>query len=181
MNSRMPQKSHIYEKRSARESNSIPHSNLRFESPSGYRWLPSTVPSGSAVALGGGGTGVSVGGGSEGKGTSVGTSVSVGGAVMVGVSEGAAGSVGASVAVPIVDVATGDSITVGCIVLVAVGVRLGGGVSTGEDWSKPEIAAESVFHSSATSTSEASTRGLSLNSPRISCRITRSNSRLFMS
>ena len=115
MNSRIPQQSQMYEKRRDMESNNIAHSNLRFDSSSGYRWLSSNGSSGSAVALG---TGVSVGGGSVGNGVSVGASVSVGGTT-VGVSEGTTGSVGATVFV-----AVGDGWV--------VGVRFGG-VSTGED------------------------------------------------
>ncbi len=174
MNKRMPQQSHIYEKKRAAESNNIPHSNLRFDSPSGYRWLSSGVASGSAVSLVAEATGVSVGGGS------VGTEVAVGATV----------SVGATVDVPAVDVAAGDSTTVGCgeptavtdgiMVAVRVGAKLGGGVSTGEDWNNPEFAAESVRHSIATSTSDANTRGLTLSIPRISCCIRRPSSGFFI-
>jgi hypothetical protein len=95
----------------------------------------------------------------------------------VGVSTGTTDSVGATVDVPAVDVAAGDSITVGCgetvavtdsiILAVGVGVKVAG-VSTGEDWNIPEFAAESVRHSIATSTSDANTSGLSLSIPRSS-------------
>jgi hypothetical protein len=177
MNKRMPQQSQTYEKKRATESNSIPHSNLRFDSPSGYRSLSSGVPSGSAVSLVTEATGVSVGGGS------VGTEVSVGGA-SVGVSTGTAVSVEA-----VVDVTSGDAsgvpdgtglgvIAVGSAVV--AGVKLGGGVSTGEDWNNPEFAAESVRHNIATSTSDANTRGLTLSIPRISCCIRRPSSGFFI-
>lgn len=115
MNNRIPQQSQTYEKKRAMESNSIPHSNLRFDSPSGYRWLSSGVASGSAASLVAEATGVSVGSGSVGTAVSVGVTVSVGGAT-VGVSEGTA------VAVSAVDVAPGDSIAVGCRVFVGATV-----------------------------------------------------------
>lgn len=197
MNKRMPQQSQTYEKKRATESNNIPHSNLRFDSPSGYRWLSSGVASGSAVSLVAEATGVSDGGGSVGTEVSVGVTVSVGD-TSVPVSAGVAVSAGVTVspgtADPVgatVDVTAGDSTTVGCgeatavtdgtMVAVGAGVKLGGGVSTGEDWNNPEFAAESVRHSNATSTSDANTRGLTLSIPRISCCIRRPNPSLFIS
>jgi hypothetical protein len=83
MNKRMPQQSQTYEKKRAAESNNIPHSNLRFDSPSGYRWLSSGVASGSAVSLVPEATGVSVGAGSVATTVAVSETVSVGAAVTV--------------------------------------------------------------------------------------------------
>lgn len=189
MNKRMPQQSQAYEKKRATESNNIPHSNLRFDSPSGYRWLSSDVASGSAVSTVEAAAGVSVGSGSVGTEVAVGDTVSVGGTSVL-VSTGTTVSVRTTVPVgATVAVTPGDSIAVGCRVLVAVtagsvvevGVKLGNGVSTGEDWNNPEIAAESVRHNIATSTSDANnTSGLSLSNPRISCCIRRQISSLFI-
>ena len=166
MNNRIPQQSQMYENRRDMESNSIPHSNLRSDSPSGYRWLSSAVASGSAVSLVAEATGVSVGDGLVGTGLATGEAVSTGTAVAVA---------------SMVNVTPGDGLgmpTVGSEV--DVGVALGDGVSTGTDWNNPEFATESVRQKSATSTSDASTSGLILSAPRTSCRILCPSSGLFI-
>lgn len=135
MNNRMPQNNQTYEKKSAMESNNMPHSNLRVDSPSGYRRFSSTVASGSAVSLVADATGVSVGVGST---VAVGEGVSVG-IASVGVSSGIAVSVRATVdvmvGVPTI-VGCGEAITVAEGTPEAVGVATGvevAGVWTGED------------------------------------------------
>lgn len=133
MNNRMPQHSHTYEKKRAMESNNMPHSNLRFDSPSGYRKFSSSVAAGSAVSLVAEGIGVSVGGNSV---VAVGEGVSVG-IASVGVSTGTADSVAATVDV-MVAVSTivgwGEATTVaeGTPDAVGIGVEVAG-VWTGDD------------------------------------------------
>ena len=129
MNSRIPQSNHVYERKRARESNSIPHSNLRVESPSGYRAFSSTVDSGSAVSDVAVATAVSVGSDSAGVEVTVfgGTCVEAG---SVGVSKGTTDSVGPTVNVSTGPVACGVLVAVTSTVVVGVCTP---GVSTGED------------------------------------------------
>ena len=99
----------------------------------------------------------------------MGIEVSVGAAASVGVSTGATVSVNATVTVRVGDATGSVAVAAGTA---EVGVEDGGG-STGDDWNSPVIAAESVPHSIAASTSDASRRGLILSIARISCRARR--------
>jgi hypothetical protein len=101
-----------------------------------------------------------------------GTSVEVGEATGSGVSVAAAVAVTSSVAVSVgleVSVTVGLSVGVSTTpaVGVAVGIGVGAwdavGVTVGGDWNRPETAARSVRHTTATSSSEANIQGLSFN------------------
>lgn len=156
----------------ATESNSMPHSNLRLESSSGYRW-PSSVPAADST-LAGDGVGVAVGGTSVGGTVAVAVAgASVGVTVGSGVSLGIRVAVGASVGTA---VGSGTGVSVGAgMVGVAVAVSFGG------DWNNPEIALRSVCHNTKVTSSEANIQGLNLSTARISRRIRLTISQFFIS